>query len=64
MHPAAVLPELTPVMLPDPLPEDPLLVLATWLDEARRAAASPNPEAMALATATPDGGPSARFVLC
>lgn len=50
--------------LPDPLPEDPLPTLAAWLDEARLAALAPNPDAMALATATPDGRPSVRIVLC
>lgn len=50
--------------LPDPLPEDPLPLLAAWLEEAKRAALAPNPDAMALATARPDGRPSARIVLC
>ena len=41
---------------------DPLLLFARWLDEAGRS--EPNdPEAMALATATPDGAPSLRMVL-
>ncbi|MBI0435374.1 pyridoxamine 5'-phosphate oxidase [Roseomonas sp. KE0001] len=41
---------------------DPFAVFAAWLDEAR--AAEPNdPNAMTLATATPDGLPSARMVL-
>ncbi len=42
---------------------DPLGRLADWIDEARRRGA-PEPEAMALATATPDGIPSVRVVLC
>ena len=41
---------------------DPLVQLTRWLDEAR-AAGQELPEAMALATATPDGAPSNRFVL-
>jgi pyridoxamine 5'-phosphate oxidase len=41
---------------------DPLGQFAAWLAEAR--ASEPNdPNAMALATATPDGGPSVRMVL-
>lgn len=40
---------------------DPLQVVRTWLEEAR--AAVPEPHAMTLATATPDGAPSARVVL-
>jgi len=50
-------------LLPDPLPADPLAVTAAWLKEAFAAHAQPNPNAMVLATATPDGRPSARVVL-
>lgn len=50
--------------LPDPLPPNPLLVLAAWLNEARQAAAQPNPNAMVLATVDGRGQPSARVVLC
>jgi pyridoxamine 5'-phosphate oxidase len=42
---------------------DPLGRLADWIDEAGRRGA-PEPEAMALATATPTGIPSVRVVLC
>jgi pyridoxamine 5'-phosphate oxidase len=42
--------------------DDPLTLFRTWLDEAR-AAMGYDAEAMALATATPDGAPSARMVL-
>lgn len=56
--------DLTRAALPDPLPEDPLPTLAAWLAEAKAAAHAPNPDAMALATATPEGRPSARIVLC
>lgn len=41
---------------------DPLALVARWYDEAR-AAGVEQPEAMTLATATPDGRPSARMVL-
>jgi pyridoxamine 5'-phosphate oxidase len=43
------------------LVEDPLAQLRTWLDDARDATGQPL--AMTLATATPDGSPSARVVL-
>ena len=42
--------------------DDPLTLFLTWLDEAR-ASGTPEPEAMAVATATPDGAPSVRIVL-
>lgn len=41
--------------------DDPIGVLQAWLDEARAAVSAP--DAMTLATATPDGKPSARVVL-
>jgi pyridoxamine 5'-phosphate oxidase len=44
------------------LDADPVAQLQAWLDEAR-AAGVELPEAMTLATATPDGAPSARMVL-
>ena len=44
------------------LDADPVAQLRAWLDEAR-AAGVELPEAMTLATATPDGAPSARMVL-
>jgi pyridoxamine 5'-phosphate oxidase len=43
--------------------ESPLRTLAAWIDEAR-AKGVKDPDAMALATATPDGSPSVRIVLC
>ena len=46
---------------PATLDPDPLTQFQAWLDEAR--AAEPDPDAVALATATPDGRPSARIVL-
>lgn len=42
--------------------DDPLTLLLDWYGEAA-AAGEPEPEAMALATCTPDGRPSARMVL-
>jgi pyridoxamine 5'-phosphate oxidase len=46
----------------DPLfADDPIAQLGAWLDDAREAVAEPR--AMTLATATPDGRPSARVVL-
>jgi pyridoxamine 5'-phosphate oxidase len=64
MQTPTLAPSLAPTELPDPLPDDPLPMLAAWLDEAKQAALAPNPEAMALATATADARPSARIVLC
>lgn len=43
------------------LADDPASQLEAWLDDARAVVAQP--EAMTLATATPDGSPSARIVL-
>jgi pyridoxamine 5'-phosphate oxidase len=42
--------------------DDPLELFHSWLEDARGMGA-PMPEAVALATATPDGAPSARMVL-
>lgn len=42
--------------------DDPLALFETWLEEAR-AAMGYDADAMAVATATPDGAPSARMVL-
>ncbi|MGE0583175.1 MAG: pyridoxamine 5'-phosphate oxidase [Steroidobacteraceae bacterium] len=51
-------------LLPDPLPGEPLALAAAWLAEATRRADQPNPNAMVLATASAEGQPSARVVLC
>ena len=51
-------------LLPDPLPHDPMPILKAWLDEAMAAKDRPNPNSVVLATATPDGVPSARVILC
>jgi pyridoxamine 5'-phosphate oxidase len=50
--------------LPDPLPANPLQLVADWLAQARSEAAQPNPNAMVLATVDGRGQPSARVVLC
>ena len=46
----------------DELTEEPLALFTRWFDEAREHGAF-EPDAVALATATPDGAPSARMVL-
>lgn len=51
-------------LLDDPLPDNPFPTLEAWLAEATRRAIQPNPNAMALATATDSGAPSVRIVLC
>ena len=51
--------------LPEPLPADPLPLVESWLAEATRIlGVDANPTAMALATASRDGAPDARVVLC
>ena len=50
--------------LPSTLPADPMPLFAEWFAGARAAKAQPNPDAMAVATATPDGRPSVRVLLC
>lgn len=51
-------------LLPEPLPDEPMALAARWLAQATTQQLQPNPNAMVLATATPDGWPSARVVLC
>jgi pyridoxamine 5'-phosphate oxidase len=51
-------------LLAEPLPGEPLKIAAGWLAQAWKERQQPNPDAMVLATATPDGAPSARVVLC
>ena len=48
--------------LPEPLPADPLPLLAEWMAEA--AASIRNSTAMTLATTDADGNPTARMVIC
>lgn len=50
--------------LPDPPPADPVPTLVRWLEEARASGKYEDPNAMTLATATREGAPSARMVLC
>jgi pyridoxamine 5'-phosphate oxidase len=50
--------------LPTELPTTPMPLLAAWVAAAQAAASVPNPDAMTLATSTPNGQPSARVVLC
>lgn len=50
--------------LPDELPQSPFPTLAMWLEHATRLGATPNPNAMTLATVDTSGQPSARIVLC
>jgi pyridoxamine 5'-phosphate oxidase len=50
-------------LLPDPLPAEPLALVARWLADAWAVRRQPNANAMVLATATPDGHPAARVVL-
>lgn len=48
----------------EPFPADPFLLLVQWLKEASDSGAYDDANAMALATATPEGCPSVRIVLC
>jgi pyridoxamine 5'-phosphate oxidase len=51
-------------LLPGDLPADPFPLFAEWFAAARSGAVQRNPDAMVVATSTPDGRPSARVVLC
>jgi pyridoxamine 5'-phosphate oxidase len=57
------MPEYTE-LLPEPLPAEPLTLAQAWLAQAWSARQQPNPNAMVLATTSPEGQPSARVVLC
>ena len=50
--------------LPSTLPDDPMPLVHEWFTKARADKVQPNPDAMVVATATSDGRPSARVVLC
>lgn len=50
--------------LPELPPESPMPLLLAWMREARDSGRYDDYNAMTLATATPDGAPSARIVLC
>src|SRR6478736_2575713 len=56
--------ELYSDLLPDPLPTEPMALAGAWLATALPSRQQPNPDSMVLATATADGQPSARVVLC
>jgi pyridoxamine 5'-phosphate oxidase len=56
--------EPTSEILGNPLPAEPLMLASEWLAEAWRRRLQPNPNAMTLATATLEGLPAARIVLC
>lgn len=51
-------------LLPDPLPSEPMTLLASWLEEAASKKVQPNPDAIALATVDDRGRPDTRIVLC
>jgi len=50
--------------LPSSLPDDPMPIFEAWFREARERKVQPNPDSLVLATATLDGAPTARVVLC
>jgi pyridoxamine 5'-phosphate oxidase len=50
--------------LPGTLPESPVRMFRDWLEDAAASGKYDDPNAMVLATSTPDGRPSARVVLC
>lgn len=50
--------------LPGVLPSEPMGLASAWFEEAQRRGDQPNANAMTLATLEPDGGVSARIVLC
>jgi pyridoxamine 5'-phosphate oxidase len=50
--------------LPEPLPDDPMALFMQWFEQGMRDKSAPTPDAMSLATATRDGRPSVRLVLC
>ncbi len=50
--------------LPEALPSDPMPLLRAWFEDAAKSGRYDDSNAMALATATADGLPSVRMVLC
>jgi pyridoxamine 5'-phosphate oxidase len=52
------------LMLPEPLPADPMPLFQEWFREAGSRRAQPNPDSMVVATTATSGDPSARVVLC
>lgn len=51
-------------LLPTPLPDDPMSVVAAWLAEATERALQPNPNALVITTVGRETQPTARVVLC
>jgi pyridoxamine 5'-phosphate oxidase len=54
---------VNPDLLPNPLPADPMPLVADWFRQACDGRVQRNPDSMVLATATRDGRPAARVVL-
>jgi pyridoxamine 5'-phosphate oxidase len=52
------------LMLPEPLPADPMPLFEEWFRDTAARRAQPNPNAMIVATTATSGDPSARVVLC
>ncbi|HEX4970513.1 MAG TPA: pyridoxamine 5'-phosphate oxidase [Steroidobacteraceae bacterium] len=52
------------LLLPEPLPADPMPLFQEWFREAAARRTQPNPDAMVVATAAGNGDPSARVLLC
>lgn len=50
--------------LPEPLDATPWRLFSEWFYAARAANVQPNPDAMVVATVSPEGRPAARVVLC
>jgi len=50
--------------LPDELPMNPMRIVREWFDDAKASEKYDDPNAMSLASATLDGVPSSRIVLC
>lgn len=50
--------------LPEPLDPSPWRLFGDWFHTARADNVQPNPDAMVVATVSPDGQPAARVVLC
>lgn len=67
-EPGAIAKALTGLLacsdLPEAPPDDPMPLLAAWYEEAERSGKYDDFNAVALATASPEGAPSVRIVLC
>ncbi len=51
-------------LLPEPLPGEPFATFQAWFEQAMQRKATPNPNAMCVATVDQHGHPRARIVLC